>query len=129
MKTAEVRGSHSNLIQVSDPYNTVTDLTNALPGNSSLNTDQHAIIEEAVFSVSAVTSHNSGQRTHDVFSVDETDAPTHWPCSDHVICIYCRPISIPRLLKGVTEFVQGSYQSVVSWRCESRRIFSSEVSE
>jgi hypothetical protein len=30
----------------------VTDLINALPGNSSVNTVQHAIIEEAVFYVS-----------------------------------------------------------------------------
>jgi hypothetical protein len=29
----------------------VTDLINALPGNSSVNTVQHAIIEEAVFSI------------------------------------------------------------------------------
>jgi hypothetical protein len=34
----------------------VTDLMNALPGNSSVNTAQHATIEEAVFSVPAVTS-------------------------------------------------------------------------
>jgi hypothetical protein len=32
---------------------------NALPGNSSVNTVKHAIIEEAVFAVSAVTSHKS----------------------------------------------------------------------
>jgi hypothetical protein len=35
------------------------DLANALLGNSSVNTVQHATIEEAVFSVSAVTSHNT----------------------------------------------------------------------
>jgi hypothetical protein len=29
----------------------------------------------------------------------------------------------------VTEFVEGSYEPVVSWRSESRRIFSSEVPE
>jgi hypothetical protein len=34
----------------------VADFINALPGNSSVNTAQHATIEEAVFSVSAVTS-------------------------------------------------------------------------
>jgi hypothetical protein len=34
----------------------VTDLINALPGNSSVNTVQHATTQEAVFSVSAVTS-------------------------------------------------------------------------
>jgi hypothetical protein len=38
----------------------ITDLINALPGNSSVNQVQHATIEEAVFSVSAVTSQNSG---------------------------------------------------------------------
>jgi CBS domain containing-hemolysin-like protein len=32
-------------------YNTVTDLINALSGNSSVNTAQHATIEETVFSV------------------------------------------------------------------------------
>jgi hypothetical protein len=31
--------------------------------------------------------------------------------------------------KGVKEFVQGSYESVVSWRGVSRRIFNSEVPE
>jgi hypothetical protein len=46
----------------------VTDLIE-LPGNRSVNTVQHAIIEETVFSVSAVTSHNSVQRPRDVFSV------------------------------------------------------------
>jgi hypothetical protein len=38
----------------------VTDLINALPGNRSLNTVQHATIEEAVFSVSSVTSRSGG---------------------------------------------------------------------
>jgi hypothetical protein len=38
----------------------VTDLMNALPGNSSVNAVLYATIEEAVFSVFAVTSHNSG---------------------------------------------------------------------
>jgi hypothetical protein len=32
-------------------YNNVTYLINALPGNSSVHTVQHATIEEAVFSV------------------------------------------------------------------------------
>jgi hypothetical protein len=40
-------------------FNIVTDLIIALPGNSTVNTVQHATIETAVFSVSAVTSHNS----------------------------------------------------------------------
>jgi hypothetical protein len=59
---------------VTDMEHTVTDLINALPGKSSVDTIKHAI-EEAVFSVSAVTSYNSGQRPRDVFSVDPTDAP------------------------------------------------------
>jgi hypothetical protein len=37
----------------------VTDLINVLPGNSSVNTVQHATIEEAVFPLSMVMSHNS----------------------------------------------------------------------
>jgi hypothetical protein len=59
--------------------NTVMDLINALPGNSSVNTVQHATIEEAVF------------------SVDPTNTPIDWLDSDHVICVYCRSMSIPRL--------------------------------
>jgi hypothetical protein len=43
----------------------VTDLINALPGNSSVNKVQHATKEEAVFSVD----------------------PTDWLDSDHVICL------------------------------------------
>jgi hypothetical protein len=88
----------------------VTDLISALPGNSYVNTVQHATIDEVVFSVSAVTSHKSGQRPRDVFSVDPTDAPTDWLDSDHVICVHCRSRSVPRLYKyQVTEFVHGSY--------------------
>jgi hypothetical protein len=45
-------------------------------GNSSLNTVQHATTEETVFSV---------------------DIPIDWLDSDHVICVYCRSLSIPRL--------------------------------
>jgi hypothetical protein len=41
-------------------YNVVTDLINALPGNSSVNTVQHATVGEAVFFVSAVTSRSGG---------------------------------------------------------------------
>jgi hypothetical protein len=33
----------------------VTDLINALPGNSSVNTVQYATIEEVVFSVDTIT--------------------------------------------------------------------------
>jgi hypothetical protein len=50
-----------------------------VPSNSSVNTVQHERIEEAVF------------------SVDPTDAPVDWPGSDHVICFYCRSMSVPRL--------------------------------
>jgi hypothetical protein len=57
----------------------VTDLVNALPGNSSINTVQYATIEEAVF------------------SVDPTDAPIEWLDSDHVMCVYCRSMSVPWL--------------------------------
>jgi hypothetical protein len=57
----------------------VTDLINALPGNISVNTFQHATMEEAVF------------------SVGPTDTPIDWLDSDHVICVYSRSMSIPRL--------------------------------
>jgi hypothetical protein len=59
----------------------VMDLINALPGNSSVNTVQHATIEEAVF------------------SVDPTDAPIDWLDNDHVICVYCSSMSVLRLYK------------------------------
>jgi hypothetical protein len=62
-------------------YNTVTDLINTLPGNSSVNTVQHEAIEEAVF------------------SVESADAPIGWLDSDRVICVYCRYMSVPRLYK------------------------------
>jgi hypothetical protein len=59
----------------------VTDLINALTGNSYVNTVQHATIEEAVF------------------SVDPTDVSIGWLDSDHVICVYCRSTSAIRLCK------------------------------
>jgi hypothetical protein len=59
----------------------VTDLINALPGNSSANTAQDVTIEEAVF------------------SVDPTDAPTDWLDTDHVVSVYCRSMSALRLYK------------------------------
>jgi hypothetical protein len=59
----------------------VTDLINALPGSSSVNTVEHATVEEAVF------------------SVDLTDAPVDWLDSNHVICVYCRSMSLPRIYK------------------------------
>jgi hypothetical protein len=57
----------------------VTDFINVLPGNSSVNTVQHATLEEAVFSVEA------------------TDEPVDCLDSGHVICVYCRSMSVPRL--------------------------------
>jgi hypothetical protein len=51
----------------------VTDLLNALPGNSSVNAVQHATIDDAVF------------------SVDPTDVPIDWLDNDHIICVYCSP--------------------------------------
>jgi hypothetical protein len=54
-------------------------LINALPGNSSVNTVENTIIEEAVF------------------SVNPTNAPIDWLDSDHVIYVYCGAMSIPRL--------------------------------
>jgi hypothetical protein len=57
----------------------VTDMVDTLPGKSSVNTVQHATTEEAVF------------------SVDPTGAPIEWLDSDHVIFIYCRSMSFPRL--------------------------------
>jgi hypothetical protein len=60
-------------------YYTVTDFINALPGNSSVDTVQHAKIEEAVF------------------SADATDVPIGSLDSDHVICVCCRSASVLQL--------------------------------
>jgi hypothetical protein len=54
-------------------------LINSLPGNSSVNTVEHAPIEEAGF------------------PVDPTDVPIDWLDGDHVIYVYCRSMSVPRL--------------------------------
>jgi hypothetical protein len=59
--------------------NIAMNLMNALPGNSSVNTVQHATIEEAVF------------------SEDWTDVPIDWLDSDHVACVYCRSMPVLRL--------------------------------
>jgi hypothetical protein len=56
-------------------------LINPLPGNISVNTVQHATIEEAVF------------------SVDPTDAPIDWLDSEHVIYVYYRSMFAPRIYK------------------------------
>jgi hypothetical protein len=61
--------------------NIVTDLINVLPGNGSVNTVQHATIEEAVF------------------YVDLTNAPIDWLGSNHVICVYYRSMSVSWLYK------------------------------
>jgi hypothetical protein len=53
-----------------------------LPCNSSVNTVQHATIEEAMF------------------SVDLTNVPIDWPDSDHVICVYRRFIFIAPLYES-----------------------------
>jgi hypothetical protein len=52
---------------VSGLFHIVTDLISALPGNSSVDTVQHGTIEEAVFSVSAVTSRSGGWWSRDMF--------------------------------------------------------------
>jgi hypothetical protein len=51
-------------------------MSNALPSNSAVNMVQHATIEEAMF------------------SVHPTDALIDWLDSDHVICVYCRSMSV-----------------------------------
>jgi hypothetical protein len=71
--------------------NNVTSLIN------SVNTAQHATIEEAVFSFSTVTSQQWIVITLDVFSVHSTDAPLSWLDSDRVIPVYCRSRPVPRL--------------------------------
>jgi hypothetical protein len=70
--------------------NNVTDLINALPGYSSVNTVQNATIEEAVFSVFAVTSRSGGWWSRD-------------------LCfLWC--VSVPRLYKWQNSFGSGTSQ-------------------
>jgi hypothetical protein len=71
----------------------LTDLINALPGNSSVNTVQHATIEEAVFSVSAVTSRSGA-----------------WWSSD-MCFLWC--VSVPWLYKWQNSFGSGTSQFLV----------------
>jgi hypothetical protein len=86
----------------------VTDLINVLPGNSSVKTVHHATIEEAVS------------------SVDPTDSPIDWQESDHMICVYCKSMSVPRLYKRVTEFFQGIYRLRVGLAAEAVSSSSTE---
>jgi hypothetical protein len=58
-----------NYFKIVTYYFIVTNLINALPGNSSVNTVQHATVEEAVF------------------SVDPIDAPIDWLDNGHVTCV------------------------------------------
>jgi hypothetical protein len=53
-------------LQVFKKQHNVTDLIKALAGNSSVNTVQHATVEKAVFSVSAVTSRSGGWWSRDM---------------------------------------------------------------
>jgi hypothetical protein len=62
-----------------------------------------------------------------VFSVDPTDPPIDWLDSDHVICVYCRSMSVPRLYKQVTEFVQVSYKLQVVVAAVAREQASKSV--
>jgi hypothetical protein len=52
--------------------------------NSYVNTDQHATIEEAVF------------------SVDPTDSPIYWLDIDQVICVYCRSMYVTYITRTVS---------------------------
>jgi hypothetical protein len=67
--------------------NIVTNLMNALAGNSYINTVQYATIEKTVFSVSAVTSHNSRCRLRGKLAGQL--APMDWLDSDHMACVSC----------------------------------------
>jgi hypothetical protein len=85
--------------------NNVTNLINSLPGNSAVNTVQHIKIEKTVF------------------SVGPTDAPIDWLDSDHVMCVYCRSMSVPLLYKlyklrvtRATRVEAGSNTSTVTLR-------------
>jgi hypothetical protein len=60
----------------------------------------NATVEEALFTVSAVTSQQWIVMTWNVCSLDPTDAPTGWLDSDHVIYGCYRSMSVPRLCRS-----------------------------
>jgi hypothetical protein len=70
----------------------VMDLINSLPSNISVNTAQHAKIEDAVF------------------SLDLTDAPVDWLDSDHVICVSSDACPF----RGYTSKSPGGFRAVTS---------------
>jgi hypothetical protein len=76
------RSKPPSLVTHTLDYMYVTNLINALPGNSSVNMVKHVTIEESVF------------------SVDPTDAPIDWLDRNHVICVYYRSMSVPRRYKS-----------------------------
>jgi hypothetical protein len=71
--------------------NILTDLINALPGNSSVNTIQHATIEEAVF------------------SVDPTDALIDWLDSNHMFTVGPFPFC------GYVSKSRGGFRAITSY--------------
>jgi hypothetical protein len=89
-KMNNVKLHNKELYTLHSLYNIVTDLINALPDNSSINMAQHATIEEAVFSVSAVTSHSGGW----------------WSCD--TCFLWC--VSVSRLYKWQNSFASGKCQ-------------------
>jgi hypothetical protein len=90
--------------------NISTDLINELPGNISVNKIQHTTTEEAVF------------------SVVPTDAPTGWLDSSHVVCVYCRSMSIPLLYNESRELkVQSELEVGVQKSTRSQPVKISRV--
>jgi hypothetical protein len=71
----------------------VTDFINALQGNSSVDTVQHATIEEAVFSVGPI------------------DAPRDWLYNDHVICVSCEACPFLGYVSDIILSVEGRLSS------------------
>jgi hypothetical protein len=55
-----------------------------------------------------------------VFSIDPTDASVDWLDNDHVICVYCGSISVPRLHKEESKRVESSYELRVIVAAEER---------
>jgi hypothetical protein len=105
---------------------TVTDLIIALPGNSYVNTVQHATIDVAVFSMSSALSNSRNGVLCDQLIGYATVLTTE------LFSVWSVPWlhnEIPRITGRVTELVKSSYESVVRWRSEYRTMFSPEVPE
>jgi hypothetical protein len=117
---------------ISFQFYIVTDMINTLPGNSSVNTIQHATIDEAMFTMlSALSSSGTMGLCNPLlrkrFSKHISAYWTVlWECWHHQQQRWCFPWGLYRMFireaNAEASSDEGSYESVISWRNESRSI-------